>query len=467
MQSINENVDNIKTNIDIVNLKIEDVYPNPDNPRKNLGDLTEMVESVKKNGIMQNLTVVPGHKLESKEWSPEGYTLIIGHRRRAAAELAGIKELPCRIIEDMDAKTQFSTMLEENMQRNDLTIIEQANGFQMMLDLGETVESIVEKTGFSRATVHHRLNIAKLDQRELKKKQEDESFQLSLKDLYALEQIKDIKVRNRVLKEASNSSQLIWKASQAVKEIEKQEKIKQIVRQLEKLGVKKAPDGAEHEQWSDKWEQIKDFELDKDVPKNIKLKQKPEELVYFVYYNFVRVMKKAVKKAVKKTAAELEREQLEKNKKTIKSLISVLNKRKSEFIKGVVTGELQAIKETPELKDELWHVLVSLSTYLTDNKYISFLCGKSVYDCSKEDREDAKKKYTDMSVLHQMLIYLDGAMDNAGDIYDYYGCYKENLGSNLLSAYEILIRHGFSFNDENEEKVINGTHECYKKQEEL
>lgn len=46
-------------------------------------------------------------------------------------------------------------MLEENMQRNDLTIYEQAQGFQMMLDLGETAETIAEKTGFSTSTIYY------------------------------------------------------------------------------------------------------------------------------------------------------------------------------------------------------------------------------------------------------------------------------------------------------------------------
>ena len=125
---------------DIVNIGVEHIHPHPENPRKDLGDLTELVESIKKNGVMQNLTVIP---LEGKNGE---YTAIIGHRRHAAAKLAGIKELPCRIIEGLSEKEQISAMLEENMQRNDLTIWEQANGFQMMLDLGDTEEQIAEKT---------------------------------------------------------------------------------------------------------------------------------------------------------------------------------------------------------------------------------------------------------------------------------------------------------------------------------
>ena len=112
----------------------------------------------------------------------------------------------------MSKKEQVAVMLEENMQRNDLTIWEQANGFQMMIDLGQSEEEIAEKTGFSKTTVHHRLNIAKLNQKELKKKEQDENFQLSLKDLYELEKVKNIRTRNKILREAFNSQNLASRA---------------------------------------------------------------------------------------------------------------------------------------------------------------------------------------------------------------------------------------------------------------
>lgn len=168
---------------------LEHIHPHPDNPRKDLGDLTELAESIKKNGIMQNLTVIP------KEGEPGEYITIIGHRRSAAAKLAGVTEAPCRVVEDMTDKEQMSTMLEENMQRNDLTIWEQAQGFQMMLDLGETEDTIAEKTGFSKKTIRHRLNIAKLDSKTLMEKERQDGYQLSLTDLYELEKIKDVKTR--------------------------------------------------------------------------------------------------------------------------------------------------------------------------------------------------------------------------------------------------------------------------------
>lgn len=214
----------------IVTIGLEHIHPHPDNPRKDLGDLTELAESIKKNGIMQNLTVIP------KEGEPGEYITIIGHRRSAAAKLAGVTEAPCRVIEGMTDKEQMSTMLEENMQRNDLTIWEQAQGFQMMLDLGETEDTIAEKTGFSKKTIRHRLNIAKLDSKTLMEKERQDGYQLSLTDLYELEKIKDVKTRDKILKDSTDSRDLARRAINAQKEdIEAAEKKMEGLSVLHKL----------------------------------------------------------------------------------------------------------------------------------------------------------------------------------------------------------------------------------------
>ena len=64
----------------LVMLSVDKLYPHPDNPRKNLGDLTELSESIKAKGVMQNLTVVPRAERDGT------YTIIIGHRRHGAAK---------------------------------------------------------------------------------------------------------------------------------------------------------------------------------------------------------------------------------------------------------------------------------------------------------------------------------------------------------------------------------------------
>lgn len=178
-------------NIQMINIDL--LHPHPDNPRKELGDLTELAQSIRENGVYQNLTVVPDET---------GYTIIIGHRRCAAAKLAGMQEMPCAVVE-MTQHEQLSTMLLENMQRSDLTPYEQAQGFQLMIDMGSTVEQIVQKTGFSATTVHRRLKMAELDQKVLK---EVSVRQISLEDFDKLAKIEDIKTRNDCLKNIGTSN---------------------------------------------------------------------------------------------------------------------------------------------------------------------------------------------------------------------------------------------------------------------
>lgn len=153
----------------MVELKLVDIskiYPHPDNPRKDVGDISELTESIKTNGVLQNLTVIPGHYETKDKFVDDGYTAIIGHRRLAAAKKAGLTSVPC-VITYMTEQEQLSTMLAENMQRSDLTIVEQAQGFQMMIDLGESVENISEISGFSQTTVRNRLTVASLDHDKL------------------------------------------------------------------------------------------------------------------------------------------------------------------------------------------------------------------------------------------------------------------------------------------------------------
>lgn len=173
---------------EIIMIGVDKLHPHPDNPRKELGDLTELTASIKAKGVLQNLTVVPQEE-------GEGYTVIIGHRRHAAAMLAGLEAVPC-VVTKMTPEEQVETMLLENMQRSDLTPYEQAKGFQLMLDMGRTVEQIVEKSGFSETTVRHRLKMAQLDEKKFKASSDRGA---TLQDYLELERVEDIKERNKLL----------------------------------------------------------------------------------------------------------------------------------------------------------------------------------------------------------------------------------------------------------------------------
>lgn len=149
-------------NTNVTMIPVARLHPHPDNPRKDLGDITELTASIKANGVLQNLTVVPRanpdvnyeelcrqyyadpteeNRTKLNQFrNTDGYTVIIGHRRLAAAKAAGLMELPCIVVEDMTLEEQISTMMTENMQRSDLTVYEEAEGFQMMMDFGNSVE---------------------------------------------------------------------------------------------------------------------------------------------------------------------------------------------------------------------------------------------------------------------------------------------------------------------------------------
>lgn len=173
----------------ITMIAAEALHPHPQNPRKDLGDLQELSDSIRENGILQNLTVVP-HEDKAGQ-----YTVIIGHRRLAAAQLAGLTSLPC-IITQMSQADQVKTMLMENMQRTDLTPLEQADGFQLMLDLGVPLQEISDDSGFSTSTIRRRLKLRELDRQIL---EERILSGATLMDLAELEQLDDPKVRDKVL----------------------------------------------------------------------------------------------------------------------------------------------------------------------------------------------------------------------------------------------------------------------------
>lgn len=100
------------------------------------------------------------------------FTVIIGHRRLAAAKQAGLTELPCAVVE-MTEKEQLSTMLTENMQRSDLTVYEEAKGCQLLLDLGDTIAEVAERQAFRKAKSDGELNSVSLMKKLSKRAKSD------------------------------------------------------------------------------------------------------------------------------------------------------------------------------------------------------------------------------------------------------------------------------------------------------
>lgn len=224
---------------EIVMVPVEKIYPHPDNPRKNLGDLEELTESIRERGVLQNLTVIPWD--DCYKWYDESLpapckgavVTVIGHRRAAAAKAAGLREVPC-LITTLSMTEQLSMMLLENLQRADLTIYEQAQGFQMMMDLGSTVEEISELTGFAERTVQRRLQIAKLPKEAFR---EDIASSLRLEDYVQIARLKSNARQEEALRYAGTAS-FEWKIKDLLEQEQLHEDLKKVKPMLEEAGYK-------------------------------------------------------------------------------------------------------------------------------------------------------------------------------------------------------------------------------------
>lgn len=139
-------------------IAIEKLDPNPEQPRVEIGDLSELVASVKEKGVLEPLLVKPSRL--SGRWM-----IIAGERRWRAAREAGLREVPC-IEMDVDDRAVAEIALIENMQRKDLTPWEEADGLLALTEkFGYTHEEVARKIGKSRSTVTEALSIAAIPEK--------------------------------------------------------------------------------------------------------------------------------------------------------------------------------------------------------------------------------------------------------------------------------------------------------------
>jgi ParB/RepB/Spo0J family partition protein len=139
----------------LVQVPLTHLLDHPDNPRASLGDLKELSDSIVTQGILQPLVAVPSDTEGS-------YVIVAGHRRAAAARLAGVDTVPVVIRRDLGASAQVEVMLVENVQRADLAPVEQARALQSLVDLGLSQRDIAARTGIAQGTVSKRLALLDL-----------------------------------------------------------------------------------------------------------------------------------------------------------------------------------------------------------------------------------------------------------------------------------------------------------------
>lgn len=137
---------------------IEFVSPNPKNPRRHFGDaeLTDLAQSIREHGVVQPVVARPSPS------QPGRYEIIAGERRWRAAQRAGLTEIPL-IVRDVNDRTALELAIIENVQRADLNPVEEAQGYQQLIDEhGYTQADLGQVIGKSRSHVANTLRLLKL-----------------------------------------------------------------------------------------------------------------------------------------------------------------------------------------------------------------------------------------------------------------------------------------------------------------
>lgn len=142
--------------VNIVYLRMDSIKPNPYQPRKQFGNtsLDELSASIKQYGVMQPITV--------REIAYGKYEVIAGERRLRASRMAGLSQIPTIIVEADDNKAAILALLE-NLQREDLSYMEEAEGYcNLIKEHGFTQEELAQKIGKSQSTIANKIRLLKL-----------------------------------------------------------------------------------------------------------------------------------------------------------------------------------------------------------------------------------------------------------------------------------------------------------------
>lgn len=141
----------------LTHIKVCDIYPSPDQPRRHFDEyeLSLLADSIRQNGIIQPLSVRAGDGGK--------YILIAGERRLRAAAMCGLRKVPC-IIHRTDNLTAAYYSIIENLQRQDLTVFEEAEGINRLIsEYGIAHSEVAEQLGIAQSTLSNKLRLLRLN----------------------------------------------------------------------------------------------------------------------------------------------------------------------------------------------------------------------------------------------------------------------------------------------------------------
>ena len=211
-------------------ISIEEIVPNRFQPRQIFGEkeLNELADSIKEHGIIQPLIVRPlGDK----------YEIIAGERRYKAASIAGLYNVPVIVLEKDDNESAELAIIE-NIQRKDLTPIEEAKSYQKLLNRGLTQEEIAKKLGIAQPTVANKLRLLSLPDEVQEALLNTRISERHARALLRLENVSDqLNLLNRIINEKLNVKQTEEEINKILGIFNVEEKIEEPKEEIELFDV--------------------------------------------------------------------------------------------------------------------------------------------------------------------------------------------------------------------------------------
>lgn len=180
----------------------------------------------------------------------------------------------------------------------------------------------------------------------------------------------------------------------------------------------------------------------------------------------MRIVTKAPKEKKKPTKEELAKKEQDRKSKEVKEILKGSAARRKDFISGIISGKIPALKDENVAREKIWEALVLIGYGLYGSIARDFFLEGDEWKYSEEERKQATETFQGLSITHQMLVFLHGSMNTVGETYDYSGRYAKEKADKLLKGYEALELFGWFFEMDEEKRVLDGTSELFAPAEE-
>lgn len=226
-------------------VEVRGLVPHEKNPRLDAAQVEDLATSIREHGIQVPLVAAP-------QIGTDHLVVLAGHRRLTAALQLGIDTVPVQVREDLtDARDQLAFMATENIHRDQLSPIEEAQLFQDMLDLGWSQADVAKHTALPRKRVAERTRLGKLSEEAGEKVHRG---QISIEDALVIAEYSDDPESAEKLEQAVGTYNFDWELSRAKQRREHEAMLKAARQTIRKAGAREATDDGEFWALDELWE---------------------------------------------------------------------------------------------------------------------------------------------------------------------------------------------------------------------